>query len=55
MLAHATEQSGKSTGQGVKDPVPKPSSVTGAVLLGSESEGTVSKVLTLLEEPHSPH
>lgn len=33
----------------------KPSSATGAVLLGSEAEDTTSKVLTLLEEPHSPH
>lgn len=41
--------------EGVKGPVPKPSSVTGTVLLGSGSEGRVSKVLTLLEEPHSPH
>lgn len=54
MLAHATEHGGKRTEQGVKDPVPKPSSATGAVLLGSESEDVISKLLTLLEEPHSP-
>lgn len=55
MLAQALEHSGRSTGQGVKDPVPKPSYATGAMLLGSESDDVISKVLALLEEPHPPH
>lgn len=56
MLAQALEHSGRSTGQGVKDPVPKPSRAAGAMLLDSESDDDViSKVLALLEEPHPPH
>lgn len=50
MLARAQSIVGRTLGK-----ESKPSSATGAVFLGSEAEDIISKVLTLLEESHSPH